>query len=402
MVGARALKYLGNTTRGILPRLFRQAATACVFPIAHFWAETWWPVHLATARLILPVYRTTPSIPLLRKSGILPAEVALNNISQRAARGEASLSLPTLSRFSKTCRRIPASEYFDPLANPPWIIEEAKKGSLIRINGALGPINTSVSRFRNFLSTLPGRDIQIYSDGLKLSDGSSGGGYVIFQFGIRVCSEAFPLGKFKDPYDAEAHAALKGIRAAIKLPSARFANNAWIFIDNIERQPRVGNRENDYLIPRKAQINIRWVSGHAGIEGNQQADCEEKKEQLCPTNTHPTRNNRWSTHIPNSYAQLEIMTAPHLPKELLLGRKALGQIIGARTGHGDFAAYHKRFKHEEARLNCLCGSQKTPTHFLFFRIFRLRNGRPAGPINQLRISLLGTPKGAKILTKWQA
>ena len=114
------------------------------------------------------------------------------------------------------------------------------------------------------------------------------------------------------------------------------------------------------------------------------------------------RNNWWSTHIPNSYAQLEIKTAPHPPKELLLGRKALGQIIADRAGYGDFAFYHKRFKHEEARLSCLCGSPKTPTHFLFCRILRRRNGRPAGHVNQLRISLLGTPDGAKILTEWLA
>ena len=205
-------------------------------------------VHLVTARLILPVYQTTASMPLFRESGILPAEIALDNISQRAAirthrlgpyhpprqRVEASLSLPALSWFFRTCRNIPVSEYFDPSTNPPWIIEETRKASLIRINGPLGPINISFSRFRDFLSTLPGREIQIYSDGSKLSDGNSGSGYVIFQFGIRVCSEVFPLGKFKDPYDAEAHADIQGIRAAIKLPSARFANDAWIFIDDIE------------------------------------------------------------------------------------------------------------------------------------------------------------------------
>ena len=76
------------------------------------------------------------------------------------------------------------------------------------------------------MSTLSGRDIKIYSDGSKLLDGNSGDGYVIFQFGIRVCSEAFLLGNFKDPYDAEAHAALQEIRAANKISSARFSNDA--------------------------------------------------------------------------------------------------------------------------------------------------------------------------------
>ncbi|KAI0991708.1 hypothetical protein K3495_g16479, partial [Podosphaera aphanis] len=89
---ANALRCLGNTVRGASPRLSRQAAFACVLPIAHFGAETWWPgksrtingrvicnrvgshlgklgkVYTATARAILPVYRTTPIAALLRET----------------------------------------------------------------------------------------------------------------------------------------------------------------------------------------------------------------------------------------------------------------------------------------------------------------------------------------------
>ncbi|KAI1002799.1 hypothetical protein K3495_g5405 [Podosphaera aphanis] len=194
-------------------------------------------VHLAIAREILPVFRTIPSISLLRETGLLPAEVTLDNIAQRAAvrtrridprhpltqRGIASLSQPILFRFSRACSSILESEYFDPLINPLWVTEETKQDSLIRIGGPTSPIETRAQRFNNYLSSLPRNDIQIYSDGSKLCDGNSGGGYVIFQYGIRLCSEAFPLGKFRDSYDAEAHAALRGIRAAISLPSARFA-----------------------------------------------------------------------------------------------------------------------------------------------------------------------------------
>ncbi|CCU82092.1 endonuclease/reverse transcriptase [Blumeria hordei DH14] len=312
---ARAVKYLGNTIRVMSPRLSIQAAVAIGTHI-----NTIEEIPLATARSIFPVFWTIPSI-LLRESEILPAEI-----------GGASHLLPTLSRFSRACRSISASEYFDPLINPPWIMEETKKDSLIRISDPLRPIKTSANKFCNFLSTLPGSDIQIYSDGSKLLD-------------------TFPLEKFKDPYDAESHAALQEIHAAIKLPSARFANNAWIFIDSVE--------------------------------------------------VMEVRNNRWTSHILTSNAQLEIKTAAHLPKELFLGRKALGQIITARTGHGDFVVYHKRFKHERAERNCR-GSSTAPTNFLFYQILCRRKGRPTGPINQLHISLLGTPEEAKILTEWLA
>ncbi|KAI0996450.1 hypothetical protein K3495_g11732 [Podosphaera aphanis] len=40
---AHALRCSGNKIKGVSPRLSRQAAIACVLPIAHFGAETWWP-----------------------------------------------------------------------------------------------------------------------------------------------------------------------------------------------------------------------------------------------------------------------------------------------------------------------------------------------------------------------
>lgn len=40
---AKALASLGNTVRGVQPRLLRQVVVACVFPVAYFGAETWWP-----------------------------------------------------------------------------------------------------------------------------------------------------------------------------------------------------------------------------------------------------------------------------------------------------------------------------------------------------------------------
>ncbi|KAI0997973.1 hypothetical protein K3495_g10217 [Podosphaera aphanis] len=154
---AHALCCLGNTIRGAPPHLSRQAAFACILPIAHFGAETWWPdrsrtklgkvvsnrfgshlnmiekVHRATARAVLPAYRTTPSAALFREAGLNAAELAFNNISKRAAirtrrldphhllrlRAQNSLSAPALSCFARSHRGIPASEHINPMLNPP-------------------------------------------------------------------------------------------------------------------------------------------------------------------------------------------------------------------------------------------------------------------------------------------
>ena len=42
-------------------------------------------VHAAAARTVLPVFSTTPTIALLREARISPAEIALDNITRRAA-----------------------------------------------------------------------------------------------------------------------------------------------------------------------------------------------------------------------------------------------------------------------------------------------------------------------------
>ncbi|KAI1002862.1 hypothetical protein K3495_g5340 [Podosphaera aphanis] len=473
---ANALRCLGNTVRGASPRLSRQAAFACVLPIAHFGAETWWPgkcrtsgrvicnrvgshlgklgkVYTATARAILPVYRTTPIAALLRETGLNSAEVALDDISRGAAirtrrldphhplftRGQKSLNGLALTRFARTCRNIPASENNNPLLNPPWETVESRQNSLARICGPTGTKEFHANVFRTFLSTLLKSDIQVYLDGSKLPDGNAGGGYVIYQFGIQVCAKSFPLGKHKESYDAEIRAAQQGIYAAVALPSARLSNNLWIFIDNEEvarkiltntpttssqqaflealEAPKIWKTRARLPHTSEGQINVRWVPSHAGIEGNELADLEVKKGAAIPflnpaeysssalgkwigEQIKLARDNWWQTSRPPTYLQLEIRNAPSFPKELLLSCKDLGRVVAARTGHGDFAAYHIRFKHEDAALNCLCGSLKTPTHFFFCRILRRRDGRPAGPINTLIPHLLGTPEGAIILSKW--
>ncbi|KAI1000568.1 hypothetical protein K3495_g7626 [Podosphaera aphanis] len=99
---SNALSSLGNTVRDVLAHLLRQAAVACVLPIAYYGSETWWPgrsrlgprgrisnrvdsllqlldkVVLKSARAILPVYRTTPLAALHREAGLPPSEISLN------------------------------------------------------------------------------------------------------------------------------------------------------------------------------------------------------------------------------------------------------------------------------------------------------------------------------------
>ena len=102
-----------------------------------------------------------------------------------------------------------------------------------------------------------------------------------------------------EPYDTEVCAALRGIKAAIALPTSRFANNLRIFVDNLQvarkllTKPSSTSSQSSFLsfleIANKwksrtrlphihtGQVKVRWVPSHSGIEGNELADLDAKR-----------------------------------------------------------------------------------------------------------------------------
>lgn len=108
-------------------------------------------------------------------------------------------------------------------------------------------------------------------------------------------------------------------------------------------------------------------------------------------------DNFWAAHAPQSYKNLAIPLDPR-PPELSLPRSSLGRLLAARSGHGDFAAYHERFNHPEALLTCSCGQLKAPQHFLHCPL-----GKQAAPHpwrGQSAREVLGTSKGALLFHQW--
>jgi hypothetical protein len=53
----------------------------------------------------------------------------------------------------------------------------------------------------------------------------TGAGFAIYQSGKQFLQSSFSLGLNKEVFDAEAEAALAGIKAALELHTARFATN---------------------------------------------------------------------------------------------------------------------------------------------------------------------------------
>ena len=138
------------------------------------------------------------------------------------------------------------------------------------------------------------------------------------------------------------------------------------------------------------RVEIRWIPGHVGIQGNEEADKLAKSALGAPNNRSLTSaapiledqdltfaalgrwvkqrsqelvEEWWQKYRPKRYKDLDLFMRCKRPPELALPRWAYHRLIAARTGHGDYADYHRRFNPEHEDLKCVCGREKRPWHF---------------------------------------
>lgn len=409
-----------------------------------------------SAKAVLPVYRTTPTAALIRESGIPPAEIALNKralmasarlqrldprhpLVSRAQRIRATEQ--STSRFARRVLALPPAEQTNPLAAAPWT-KEARQIKAQRIGAPQGASKEFCSKaFLELIAKIPPRDIVLYSDGSKLKNQSTGAGFVAYQYNIQVLYQTIPLGTRKEVFDAEAIGALEGLKAALKLPSTKLAENLWICLDNLEVAMQLLDSfdgssqavfESFKILAKQWQLRTRllhipigsvkvhWVPGHTKIKGNEVADKAAKEgagkipaiaqetysvaslQRWARQQESQAMHKLWLTVAPSTYQNLGVHSSPINPGELKLPRFFLGKILAARTGHGDFAEYHERFGHQEAYLYCSCGTKKGPIHFAFCSRAKRRARLPSRsrtPGEALE-ELLGTSAGAAALAKW--
>jgi ribonuclease HI len=220
---------------------------------------------------------------------------------------------------------------------------------------------------------------------------STGYGYVVYRAGEVITQESYRL-REAEVVDAEAYGALAGLRAAL---NGRPQGSAiFVCLDNTSVVDALMNRPMDSsqgvylcfqdLVKRHGGISVRWCPGHTEIPGNEHADRLAKAGTRLPeppdglaTLAFVRRAARastgqafcawWTTAQPAVYEPLELNIQLNPGPELALSRAELRLLLAARSGHGDFAAYHDRFNHQTSSRHCPCGRRTAPTHVFYCR-----------------------------------
>ena len=164
---------------------------------------------------------------------------------------------------------------------------------------------------------------------------------------------------------------------------------------------------------------VCWCPGHRGLRGNELADklagaaCQLLTSQSTMSVARAKSSLKahfknafqtfWAQNAPDRYQALGLSASIGPPPELSLPRRLLGYLLAAWSGHRDFASYYFHFNHNDAWLKCRCGFDKSPKHFVYYRLVAPSACFCAPGSNILRQAMqwaLSTPKGATAFSSW--
>ncbi|KAL2890718.1 endonuclease/reverse transcriptase [Ceratocystis lukuohia] len=404
---ANGLRYLAGCYKGADTTCMLNAARACALSKALFASSTWMgtettktateKVNVAIRnclRAALPMYCTTPKECLHHAAGLPPIELLWEDERRREAIRWHTLDIdhtlrggahnPVVMRLRRLLpARMETHMTLKPTVAGPsmpprkWLSKE-KEAEKHREEVDMATVGTLIA----------------YSDGSKDAKGNTGAGWVTTMDGTTLETGHSALGKWVEVADAEAYGACEAAKRAVMHTDAE---EIWICLDNQGvvdrlRNPQKRNSTSQDIIDRtkrilntwknrkdRRRVQVLWVPGHVGLEGNEQADAQAKlgclghirEPRVSLAGAKRWRRNqlreeyeKWWKGQKGYRPLQDIPCSPpfRTPGYKGVDRTELGHILAARTGHGDFDQYHDRFNHQCPRKCIHCKQPKERGH----------------------------------------
>jgi ribonuclease HI/endonuclease/exonuclease/phosphatase family metal-dependent hydrolase len=316
---AAQIQRIAKVTRGVAPALIRQLYLAVAVPRIFYAADVCLvaatkkgraggvglvarltTIQRRAAIAITGAMRSTATDVLNVHANLLPVPVLIDHLRARAALRLATLpkSHPLFPHVRKAARRpvkrhrAPLHGLFEAFGIAPDEIEtvDHRKARRRKITG----IRTKIARTREAAVEMDGEDsaaIQIYTDGSGIG-GKVGAAAVLYRNGRKIRSVRYHLGSERDHTvpEAEAVAFILALELLGKEKRVRRASLAADNVGSIWRSTSSDAKPMQHIWEmfhkrwvtlnkrfRTLLLTIRWVPGHEGVPGNEEADRMAKR-----------------------------------------------------------------------------------------------------------------------------